>query len=353
MDPTALSKVFSGKRRLSTLELALIAEATGVPVAELLRSDERGDTRISARAQPNTSPAVEQALCRVDDILEIDALLYDLGLPAPPSCFPLEIRQGHEVRQAGELARDVRGLAGAGDADIDDLAAFCEHQLGIDVAVEPLPAGLDGLSVSRGNYRLALVNSAIPATRQRYTLAHEVGHIAAGDTDGDTGGVTIDEDLYGRRSPEETRANSFAAAFLMPESSLRRSLGPGRPTELSAGAMLGQFKVSLDALAFRLHNVGLVNAAGRDRIRRMSTRKLVFMAGHAEEYQRQLQSIGSRRLPTGLLQRAVEAYNSGGLGVRVLARLTRVPEKVLLEQLRPLPPMTEEEMDDADTALVL
>ncbi|WP_250286724.1 ImmA/IrrE family metallo-endopeptidase, partial [Frankia sp. CiP1_Cm_nod2] len=217
MDPTALSKVLSGKRRLSSLELALIAEATGVPVAELLASGEQGSTRISARAQPDTSPAVAQALSRVDDLLEIEALLRDLGMSAPPSRFPLEIHQDDPVLQADQLARAVRGLTGAGDADIDDLADFCERELGIDVAVEPLPPGLDGLSISRGNYRLALVSSAVPATRQRYTLAHEIGHIAAGDVQGDTNGITIDEGLYSRRSREETRANSFAAAFLMPE----------------------------------------------------------------------------------------------------------------------------------------
>src|SRR5262249_16584422 len=161
------------------------------------------------------------------------------------------------------------------------------------------------------------------------------------------------EDLYGRRSAQETRANSFAAAFLTPERSLRQSLGPDGPTETSIGAMLARYKVSVDALAFRLHNVNLVTAAGRDRIRQMSARRLVLMTGHAEEYQRQLQRVGARRLPASALVRAQEAYASGGISGRVLSRLTGVPEDVLLQQLQPLPPMTEEEMADTDTELVL
>ncbi|MEV0283504.1 XRE family transcriptional regulator [Kribbella sp. NPDC050820] len=353
LDPTALSKVLSGKRRLSGLELALVAEATGTPVDVLLGNKDGEDTRISARAQPHSSPAVQQALSRVEDLLEIDRILCDLGLGAMPSRFPLRKVRGSAVHQAAELASAVRSIAGVGDSDIGELDNFCEQKLGIDVAVEPLPAGLDGLSVSRGDYRLALVSSAIPATRQRYTLAHEIGHIAAGDTDGDTAGITIDEDLYGRRSTAETRANSFAAAFLMPEKGLRQLLGSGGPTEAAIGALLAQYRVSLDALAYRLHNLGLVNAAGRDRVRSMAARKLVLLSGHAEEYQRQLQSVGSRRLPTGLLQRAVEAYTTGGISVRVLARLSSVPEDVLLNQLEPLPPMTEEEMADKDPVLVL
>lgn len=38
IDPTALSKILSGKRRVSALELALLSEATGVPVNRLLHS---------------------------------------------------------------------------------------------------------------------------------------------------------------------------------------------------------------------------------------------------------------------------------------------------------------------------
>src|SRR5262249_11310112 len=115
MDPTALSKVLSGRRRPSTLELALIAEVTGVSVTEVLAGAERGNARISARVQPDASPAVDRALSRVGDLLEIEALLGDLQLPALPSRFPLTRGQGSAVRQAAELARETRELAGAGD----------------------------------------------------------------------------------------------------------------------------------------------------------------------------------------------------------------------------------------------
>jgi Zn-dependent peptidase ImmA (M78 family) len=257
------------------------------------------------------------------------------------------------VDQAANLAREVREVAGIGDADIPELAGFCEHRLGIDVAVEPLPQGLDGLSVARGNYRLALISSSIPATRQRYTLAHEVGHLAAGDADGDTDGITVDEDLYDSRSSKERRANSFAAALIMPETSLRADLGSGGPTEASVSAMLLKYKVSMDALAFRLHNVHLVDEAGRDRVRDMSVRKLALLAGHIAEYQRQLQDVGARRFPAGLLSRTLEAYNSGKVSVRILARLVDIPADVLLDQLQPLPPMTDEQKGDDTPALVL
>jgi hypothetical protein len=115
--------------------------------------------------------------------------------------------------------------------------------------------------------------------------------------------------------------------------------------------MLALYKVSVDALAWRLYNVRLVDASGRERIRRMSGRKLALLAGHAGEYQRQLQDQGVRRLPTGLLQRALDAYNRGDIGVRVLARLVKVPADGLVKQLSPLPPVGEG--DDQESAPVL
>lgn len=351
MDPTALSKVLSGKRRLSSLELGLIADALHVPADELLPLRQRSGANFAARTQPDETPAVDEALLRLEDFVETDSLLCDIGLPAPPGPLPLSPSKGNYRNQAVDLAARVRDLARIGDSYIEELAGFCERSLGVDVAVEYLPRGLDGLCMTRGSYRIALISSAIPATRQRYTLAHEIAHLAAGDTDD----VVIDEDLFGRSSEKERekRANSFAAAFLMPESSLRKALGTSGPTEALVGEMLVNYKVSLDALAWRLYNTKLVDAAGRERVRQMSARKLVLMAGHAAEYQRQLQDHGFRRLPGGLLQRALDAFNRGELGLPVLARLTKVPAELLTQQLGPLPPVADTSGRRSDPVPVL
>jgi transcriptional regulator with XRE-family HTH domain len=59
MDPTALSKVLSGRRRLSSLELGLIADATDVPVDELLSFRKPSGRNFAARTQPDEAPAVD------------------------------------------------------------------------------------------------------------------------------------------------------------------------------------------------------------------------------------------------------------------------------------------------------
>jgi Zn-dependent peptidase ImmA (M78 family)/transcriptional regulator with XRE-family HTH domain len=331
MHPTALSKALSERRRFSSAEVARIAGVLATSVDELIGSAEIDGVRIAARAQPQVSSALRDATSRVRQFLDVDALLTENGFDAATTPFPLVTPVGRAAKQGEALAVRTREWAGIGDDDIEELAGFCEKDLLIDVAVEPLPQGLDGLSVCQGDYRLALISSSIPATRQRYTLAHEIGHIVAGDGDG----MVIDENVFGIRTDAETRANAFAAAFLMPVGSLRRMLAEERSEERAIARMLLSFKVSLDALAFRLHNVGLVDAAGRDRIRALSGRRPALVSRASTEYYRQLQDHAHRRLPALLLTRALDAYGSGAVRVRDLSVLTGISEMALLAQLGP------------------
>ena len=216
-------------------------------------------------------------------------------------------------------------------AEIGPLASDLEAKLNIDIAIEPLTSGLDGLAITRGHFRLIMVSSAIPAHRQRYTLAHEVGHVLAGD-----GNEVIDENITAHITPRETRANAFAAAFLMPVTALRAAVGKAPVTEQLIGDLLSRYRVSLDALAFRLHNVGLVNAAGRDAVRRMSSARIGLRQGRATD----LQARRDRRVPEGVLGRAVEAYMKGRISIRPISSLIQVDADTLLEELSPprLPP---------------
>ena len=336
LDPSALSKALSGRRQFKTLEIALIAERLGCSVQALLADDPvPGDVQVAARVQPERSSAIDEATDRLDQLLELDGLLTELGwpasatgpLPTPPSAAP------HEQGEA--LAVAVRESLALGDDDLpvelDALAEFVAARLGVDVAFEPLPSGLDGLSVARGTFRLALVSSHVSATRQRYTLAHEVGHLVAGDSQQ----LRIDEDIFGRKSAAETRANAFAAAFLMPAGALRAQLAGVPLTEEVVAQALGRYRVSLDALAFRLHNTGIVNSAGRDEVRAMSSKAIALRSGRAAD----LQARNAHRTPALLLDRALDAYTAGKISVRPLATLLRADPDQLLDELTPSYPI--------------
>ena len=203
----------SGKRGYKPLELALISEALGISVQLLLADDEARRPRESvlARVHPEANPATEQALARVRQMLELDELLIEQGFSAPPVVHLPRPSSGQPYHQGELLAQRLRSKSGLADADlptdVSQLAADVEDKFNADVAIEPLERGLDGLAISRPGYRLIMVSSSIPAHRQRYTIAHELGHLMAGDQ-----GDIIDENINYSRTTAETRANAFAAA---------------------------------------------------------------------------------------------------------------------------------------------
>lgn len=106
------------------------------------------------------------------------------------------------------------------------------------------------------------VNQAHPKNRQRFTLAHELGHLLLHDSVG----VHVDKEVIRLRDSksssgsdiDEIEANIFAAELLMPESLLRRDLlglidssSPDFVKDLA-----GLYKVSEEAMTIRLTNLG-------------------------------------------------------------------------------------------------
>jgi transcriptional regulator with XRE-family HTH domain len=331
ISPSALSRALSGQRNFKSLEIGLIAQTLRVSAEYLLADEEPPAALLAARAQPEANPALASALDRVEEILDLDNLLVNLGYDST-TAFEAPVDEASTPHEQGELlAKKLRTEMGIHDDDLpydlSDLAGFLERKLGVDIAFEYLPSGLDGLSIARGGLRFGLVASGVSATRQRFTLAHELAHIVAGDSQD----LRVDESLYGRKTPDEQRANAFAAAFLMPSASIRASVPRGFVSEELIAQLLGRYGVSLDALAFRLHNVGVVNANVRERIRSMSSSRIALRSGRAAD----LQARNDQRVPGNLLLRAAEAYVSGKISIRPLARLLRVSPEQLLDELSP------------------
>ncbi len=334
VDATAMSKSFSGKRNFKTLEIARIAEELHVPVSSLLSDVEAAPAvLLAARAQPSSNTEVSRAVARADTLVEIDALLTQLGCGGRTAETEIKASDGTTPRQQGKsMARQLRERLGIGSTDLppklDDFAGWVEDKLGIDVAFEPLAQGLDGLSVSSNSFRLAMVSSGISATRQRFTLAHEVGHLLAGDTQE----LRVDENIDSG-SDDEKRANSFAAYLLMPPEALREVATRGILGEDAIAELLGRFRVSLESLAFQLKNTGLIDDAELNRIRRMSSSKIALRTGRAAD----LQARNDRRYPELLLDRTLNAYAEGLVSVRLVSRLVEIPVDLIIDDLSPPP----------------
>ena len=77
---------------------------------------------------------------------------------------------------------------------------------------EGLPDDIDGLSTIIKGKPYILLNPNRPISRQRFTTAHELGHILLGHI-GNNMHINREQD---NSKPEEQAANSFAARLLAP-----------------------------------------------------------------------------------------------------------------------------------------
>lgn len=88
--------------------------------------------------------------------------------------------------------------------------------------------------------------------RNRFTIAHELGHVVLGhvtDVRSPKRDTTFTND-----DPDERYANAFAAALLMPEKFVRKLYRSARNIQELADA----FGVSTAAMNFRLKNLGII-----------------------------------------------------------------------------------------------
>ena len=128
---------------------------------------------------------------------------------------------------------------------------------------------MSGILFRDGDHHVIGVNSAHPPVRQRFTIAHELGHRALHPGRELILDVPVRVNLRDKTSSmasdlEEIEANAFAASLLMPEQMIRDQLNQlpaarRREPEATADALARIFKVSTPALNFRLINLGLTS----------------------------------------------------------------------------------------------
>ncbi len=251
----AISKYERDETMPSSGVFIALADALDVPV-DYLASD--SDTRLEAvefRKKRLTSRREEARVeARVLHLLErYLAVEETLGLPTVARDMPREapwpvLRDPAEAEQA---ALGMRVHWGLGFDPIPNLVDLMEER-GIKVLAMSL-RNIDGLTArvrckDRGIASVVVVNRNDWGERQRFTLAHELGHMALDP------GLKIDE---------EKAAHRFAGAFLMPAETLRtevgrhrRSIGWGELFELKR-----IFGVSVQALTYRCKDLGILSAS--------------------------------------------------------------------------------------------
>lgn len=145
---------------------------------------------------------------------------------------------------------------------VEDIAA----KLGVTIVIGNLDRNVSGLLFRQGESKAIGVNAAHPMVRQRFTVAHELGHLRlhpGKELIIDHVRVNLRDDVSSLGTDRQEReANAFAAELLMPRAEVarevRRVLDRGGTTDsrfITDLALL--FDVSDQAMEFRLVNLGL------------------------------------------------------------------------------------------------
>lgn len=150
---------------------------------------------------------------------------------------------------------------------------------GLRVVYERLPSDTSAVLIRRPDgERLIGVNASHAPTRQRFSLAHELGHAVLHFTSDppEDGDAVVDRPLEVLfrdgvaslgTSKVEVDANTFAAELLMPrqlvEHSFRQALArrPRFDLDASIAELARDFEVSTQAMTYRLVNLHLIDPA--------------------------------------------------------------------------------------------
>jgi Zn-dependent peptidase ImmA (M78 family)/transcriptional regulator with XRE-family HTH domain len=267
---STLSEIEAGQSAPRLDTLVALAHALGAPLETFLHADENPlEARLRAIETPENLSALQSWLERCRRYLEIEALVGKQGIRAP--VYPLQPSRclQDELVQIETIAEQERHRLQLGIEPIADLATVVEES-GLRVVGADLPEhDVDGavLFVPEYESAVALINRAKPSLRQRFTLAHEYGHLLLHRNRAEI----WERDLFRANTPEERQANAFAAAFLMPKPLIERMYDEyGFSRKRKQLPMYGwlvmtrRLQVSPHALAWRLYNLGYIHESERD-----------------------------------------------------------------------------------------
>ena len=258
-------------------------------------------------------------LHRLERYLTIEEIL---GLPSvhwdKPRWAPYPVTNG--LIEADRAADNLRNEWGLGLNPIPDMAELMEDR-GVKVFFCPLDGGTDGMTarVQREDLpdaHVIVVDQDVSRDRQRFTIAHEVGHIVLDVSPG------IDE---------ESAVHRFAGAFLIPEEALWAGIGRHR-SNIDWRELLGlklAFGISIQAITHRCRALGIINQALLSRL--FDT--FDGVGWRSPPYREPLDMVGSR---LGRFERlCFRALAEGAISESKAAELLEVPVGNLTRQWVP------------------
>lgn len=165
----------------------------------------------------------------------------------------MTVRFALAEREAIDLLNTVRIVKVP--VDLERIAEF----FGAEVRREPdFADDFSGMVYRADGHAIIAVNKHHSLNRQRFTLAHEIGHLVLHADEA----LHVDGTIVGMRDPrasqgtsdKEIEANIFAAHLLMPSHFLAKDLRKGFDIEDDqlVGQLARKYKVSVQAMSLRL-----------------------------------------------------------------------------------------------------
>lgn len=244
---TAISKFERGEATPRQSTLLRLAKALSVGIeyffrevrVETLAPAYRKHSKLGQRTQDAIEATIAEAVERylTAEQLFPEGFFPESGLPR----FPVKV-----VEEAEQAANKLREEWNLGSDPIEDLCGRLENH-GMKVIGLDGPEGFDAFSCWV-NDRIPVVafNANVPGDRQRFNLAHELGHLV------------LDPDPS---ADIEKAAHRFAAAFLVPAEAAYSELGQRR-SNLSFDELRmlkREYGVSIQAWMRRALDLGIID----------------------------------------------------------------------------------------------
>lgn len=295
----------------SSKVLIRLSEALQVPVEFFFRPP-IGELQIqwfrklSSLTKKEQESVIAQTQEWLERYLEIEEILQEA--PTKVELPKYAVKSLDDVESA---ANDLRNYWSLGDDAIESVVELLEDQR-IKVGIIDGLDGFDACTFYANDAPVIVVKRGLSGDRQRFSLAHELGHLV----------LECDPGIDAERI-----AHRFAGAFLVPAATARRELGSHR-TNLDLqelGLLKQKYGMSMQAWVYRSRNLNIISdKTGTILYKRFSAKGWKKREpGHViEPAPRRMQRLILRALAEGLisLKRAEELL--GGSPDNLFADLT-------------------------------
>ncbi|MBW4659415.1 MAG: ImmA/IrrE family metallo-endopeptidase [Drouetiella hepatica Uher 2000/2452] len=313
---TTIVAIEKGERRLKPNELIKLARAYGRAISDFVRPSPviepftvqfRATYQRSEQEEVRINPIIQRLEELCQNYLELEKIV-DAPLPRN---YPQEYDvTSMPIEAAAEsIAIAERQRLGLGDGPIPLLRDILEQSVGIRIFYLKMPAKYSELySYDEQLGGCMAINLDHYEERRRWSMAHGYLHFLAHRRK-----PVVDFEGQYQRIPESERlAEAFPKYFLMPSSGLLRRFNDmyrthGKFTPTNLFTLAHYYGVSIEALGYRLEDMGLVPSGTLERLRDrgLKVRKVQQELGLEEIQQR------TDIVPVHYQHLAIEALDQG------------------------------------------